>query len=450
VKGGLLVLTSAAWALVFAAPAAADGWLPHAQDATWTYQWTDSVYNPTPTNEKVTVQESKGKSFTLRWTTEGQGNAPEAPTSLGTISYQESNAGLINTDWSSNPPPSTFPVLCSRISFCNNSIASTQYLLIWGTRSPVLAEPLLSGARWSGAGGALGDVTATSEYQGTEQVTVPAFPEQVLASKVRSELTQAGALGDPYGSGVRTVWWVYGVGPVKIVFEHQGGDAPVTTSVLKETNQKPLPPPGDANYFPLTKGSKLRYRWTNTKHLKQASVTEIAVDEVVNSTARFSAKHVSGPIKLAAAYIFTERLDGVYNVSVQERAATRVALPPLGPKSAPKDRRRHFFTPFDLMLFGYNPILPAYPAVGNEWASKAPSRDYSVFGVTGSTKITGTQQVKVPAGTFRALVVRSKLTQAGFPFGSGTRTSYFAPGKGLVKLVFRHGDGSTSTVDLVR
>jgi hypothetical protein len=272
----------------------------------------------------------------------------------------------------------------------------------------------------------------------------------VLASKVRSEITQAGALGDPYGSGVRTVWWVYGVGPVKIVFEHQGADAPVTTSVLKETNQKPLLPPGDANYFPLTKGSKLRYRWTNTKHLRQPSVTEFTVDAVVNSTARLTARDVSGPIRLAAAYGFTQRLDGVYNVSVQARATTRASFPPLGPKSAPKDRRRHFFTPFDLMLFGYNPILPAYPAVGNEWASKAPSRDYSVFGVTGSTKITGTQQVKVPAGTFRALVVRSKLTQAGFPFGSGTRTSYFAPGKGLVKLVFRHGDGSTSTVDLVR
>jgi hypothetical protein len=440
----------AACALALAAPAAADGWLPHAQDATWTYEWTDSVYNPTPTREKVTVQETKARSFTLKWTTESQGNAAGTPTGVGTASYQESNAGLINTDWSSNPPPPSFPVLCSRISFCNNSLASTQYLLIWGSRSPVLSEPLLAGARWSGTGGALGDVTATSEYQGTEQVSVPAFPEQVLASKVRSELTQAGALGDPYGSGVRTVWWVYGVGPVKIVFEHQGGDAPVTTSLLKETNQKPLPPPADANYFPLTKGAKLRYRWANTKHLERPSVTELAVEQVVNSTARFSAKDLSGPIKLAAAYVFTQRLDGVFNLSVQARATTRVTLPPLGPRSAPKDRRRRFFTAFDLMLFGYNPIVPAYPTVGSEWGSRAPSRDYSVFGVTGSTKIMGIQQVKVPGGTFRALVVRSKLTQAGFPFGSGTRTSYFAPAKGLVKLVFRHGDGSTSTVELVR
>jgi hypothetical protein len=52
----------------------------------------------------------------------------------------------------------------------------------------------------------------------------------------------------------------------------------------------------------------------------------------------------------------------------------------------------------------------------------------------------------VPAGTYSALVVQSTLHQPGFPWGSGVRTSWFAPGKGLVKLVFRHADGSVSNV----
>jgi hypothetical protein len=56
----------------------------------------------------------------------------------------------------------------------------------------------------------------------------------------------------------------------------------------------------------------------------------------------------------------------------------------------------------------------------------------------------------VPAGTFQALAVRSTLTQAGFPFGSGTRTAWFSPKRGLVKLVFAHRDGSTSTVVLTK
>jgi len=101
------------------------------------------------------------------------------------------------------------------------------------------------------------------------------------------------------------------------------------------------------------------------------------------------------------------------------------------------------------MLYGFNPILPAYAVPGSVWGSTVPSRDYSVFGVTGTTKILGVRNVKVGKKTYKALAVESKLTQKGFTFGSGTRTSYFAADKGLVKLVFQHGDGSVSTVQLL-
>ena len=74
------------------------------------------------------------------------------------------------------------------------------------------------------------------------------------------------------------------------------------------------------------------------------------------------------------------------------------------------------------------------------------SSDFDVYGVTGTSRVVGVQRVTVPAGTFDALVVRSTLNQPGFPWGSGVRTSWFAPGKGLVKLVFQHGDGSVSNV----
>ena len=56
--------------------------------------------------------------------------------------------------------------------------------------------------------------------------------------------------------------------------------------------------------------------------------------------------------------------------------------------------------------------------------------------------------MRVPAGRFRNTVaIRSTLRQTDHAFGSGTRTIYFAPGVGLVKLTFRHADGSTSTVE---
>jgi hypothetical protein len=437
--------------LAFAAPASADDWLPHPADASWVYEWTDSVYNSVPTKEKVTVKEQKGAAFMLAWTTEGQENPPEAPISVGTVSFQDSLAGLFVTNWSSNPPPSSFPILCGRASGCGNSLSSAYYNLIWGNRSPLIVGPLLQGATWASSGGADGDVSSGSTYLGLELVTVPAFPVPVLAAKVRSAITQGGAIGDPYGSGVRTTWWLWGVGPVKTVFEHAGGsDAPVTTAVLTSTSLTPKPTPADANYFPLRKGLKGTYRWTNKKHFKTPVIQKFTIDEVVNASARFSFTSVSGPLRVAGAYGFTSRLDGVTNIWGATKAASLAKLPPLGPKALPKAERRHFFTPYDLMTFGFNPLIPAYPAPGNSWSARSSGRDFQIYGVTGTTKVAGVQTVKVPAGTFRALVVGSTLKQPGFPFGSGTRTSWFAPDKGLVKLVFRHGDGSTSVVELTR
>jgi hypothetical protein len=268
---------------------------------------------------------------------------------------------------------------------------------------------------------------------------------------IRSQITQAGALGDPYGSGIRTTWWVYGVGPVKVEFQHAGGSgAPVTTVVLQSTNQTPKAPPGDADYFPLATTVKGTYRWTNSKYLSKPQVESFVIDQVSNGSARFSVKSVSGPIKVAAAYGFTRRLDGITNIWGISKSASLAKLPQLGPKALPVGQRRHFLTPFDLMTYGFNPLIPAYPASGASWAAKTSGRDYEIYGVTGTTTVLGVKKVKVPAGTFTALAVRSTLKQAGYPFGSGTRTSWFAPKRGLVKLEFHHADGSVSVVELLK
>lgn len=174
------------------------------------------------------------------------------------------------------------------------------------------------------------------------------------------------------------------------------------------------------------------------------------MSETANQSARADVKHISGPIRVVGSYGFALRTDGLTNIWGATRAASLAKFPVLGPRFLPAPQRRHFFTPYDLMIFGMNPILSAYPQQGETWGAKQPSRDFSVFGVTGSTTIVGTQRVKVPAGSFTALVLRSTLNQAGYPFGSGTRTSYFVAGKGLVKLVFRHNDRSTSTVELLK
>jgi hypothetical protein len=442
---------SVAASLLAAASAAAGGWIPHTADATWTYQWSDSVYAPTPTTEKVTVKSAAGASFTLAWTTEGQSNPPGAVQSAGTIAFQDSNAGLLNTDWQSTVPPPAFPILCAAQQSCGNSLASTYYNVIWGARVPVLAEPLLKGTSWNATGGAQNDVASVNDYLGVEPVTVPAFPQPVLAAKVRSQITQSGALGDPYGSGVRTTWWVYGVGPVKFVFQHAGGaGAAVATAVLQSTNQVAAAPPPDTDYLPLKVGLKGTYRWTNTRYFTKPEIERFAVDQAAQGTAIVKVSSVSGPMRVQGAYQLTTRLDGVTSVSSATKAASRVKLPALGPRSLPVAKRRHFVTPFDLMTYGFNPVLPAYPAAGQRWSSDPASRDFSIYGVTGTSRVVGIRTVTVPKGTYRALVITSSLRQPGFPFGSGARTMWFAPDGGLVKLEFRHGDGSVSVVELVR
>jgi hypothetical protein len=447
--GRVVLLVAAACALLAALPAAASDWLPHPADATWTYQWTDSAYNATPTNETVTVKSTTGSSFTLAWDSKDAGT-PDAPQSTGTVSFQDTSFGLVNTDWQSTPPPSSFPILCPSLSQCGNSLASAYYNVIWGARAPVLAEPVLAGTSWTATGAAQNDVSSTNDYLGVEQITVPALPQPVTAAKIRSQISQAGALGDPYGSGVRTTWWVYGVGPVKIVFQHAGGSgAPVTTVTLQSTNQVAKPPPPDQSYFPLRVGLHGTYRWTNAKYFKKPEVEKFSIDQAANGTAIAKFQSVSGPMKVAGAYQFTTRLDGVTSVSSATKAASLAKLPQLGPRSLPASKRRHFFTPFDLMTFGFSPLLPAYPTAGMTWSSDPGSRDFAVYGVTGATKVVGVQKVTVPAGTFDALVVSSNLKQPGFPWGTGTRTMWFAADKGLVKLQFKHGDGSVSVVELM-
>ncbi|HJS94326.1 MAG TPA: hypothetical protein VJ741_08685 [Solirubrobacteraceae bacterium] len=450
-KLGVLCLVVCAVALCTPAGALADEWFPDPANATWQYLWSDSTYNPSGTVENVVVQQQQGSSFTLAWA-DPQDQPPAAGATsiscsqnsdVGTMSFEGTNSGLINTNWNSCPPPVNMPILCANPSPCSNSISSTLYTLIWGNRVPVLSEPLLRDTTWNATGGGDNSVESSSRYLGVQLVKVPAFPRGVSAAVVRTNVAQSGALGDPYGSGVRTTWWVYGVGPVRIVFDHSGGNgAPVTTASLLATNLRPMPPPPDADYFPLVQGMTNKYKWTNKKHLSQPEVESVTVSAVANRSSRISVKSVSGPIRVVAQYGFDARVDGLTNLWGSSSVATLVKFPRLGHK-------RHFFTPIDLMVYGYNPVLPGYPQAGNRWGSGNPA-DFQTFGVTGRTKIIGVRKVHVPAGTFAALEVRSTLTQRGHPFGSGVRTCWFAPGRGLVKLVFKHRDGSVSVVQLMK
>jgi hypothetical protein len=423
----------------------ANQWLPRPDGATWDWAWSDSDYQPKASHERYTVAARNGTAFRLSWqqTDAASGATPAA----GNMDFQQTDGGLVNTNYQSTQPPSQFPILCASAANCGNSLAGPYYLLIWGTRTPTLTEPLVSRTRWSSLGGASSDVASANRYVGRQTVRVPAFPKGVRAAKVESQVTQAGAIGDPYGSGLRTVWWVRGVGPVKIEFRHVGGA--ITRAELQATNLAPRPLPSQLNLMPLNTGDHATFRWRNSRHMRAWSVQRFDVGQVVVNTARVDVKHVSGPINVAGSYIFTRNLTGVTQLSASTKAATRAVFPALGPRHGSAGHR-HFFTPYDLMVYGFGPVLPAYVHRGQSWRSSPGSADWRIYGVSGVTRVLGTHRVRTPAGRFKAVEVRSTLHQSGFRFGSGTRTSWFAPGKGLVKLVFRHRDGSVSTVERVR
>ena len=421
----------------------ADQWLPRSDGATWVYAWSNSAFSSSPRTETVRLQSRRGTSFRLRWDESGLG--PLEQPVAGTMDFQHTDSGLVNLNYQSTPPPPQFPILCANASECGNSVAGTFHLLVWGTRSPSLVEPLLRGTRWGSQGGAESDVGSDNRYAGRERVTVPAFPGGVEAAKVQSRITQAGAIGDPFGSGVRTVWWVRGVGPVKLELRHAGGE--LSRSELQRTNLVPRALPSEVNLMPLNVGERATYRWRNSRHMKKWSVQRLTVSQVVNNSAQVDAEHVSGPIAVVGRYLFSSRLTGVTLLSGATKAATRAKFPKLGPRGAPTSDRIHFFTPYDLMVYGFSPILPNPATKGTTWRSSREGRDWTLFGVTGVSKVVGTKRVRTPAGRFETTVVRSTLKQRGYRFGSGVRTSYFAAGRGLVKLKFRHRDGSVSTVE---
>lgn len=447
---GAVGLTALIWGIT-ASAAVADAWFPHPANGKWTYHWTDSTYNPNGTTETVTSAAPASCGWQVQWTgmidiplglSGGTGPEPtiQQPDD-GTMCFEDQNYGLVNTNWSGDTPPINEPPLCTTTTTqCANSLGSVLYDVIWGSRNPVVSEPLLQGTTWNATGGGDGSVTSQNQYLGLQKVKVPAFPNGILAAAVRSQIALAGTPGDDYGSGTRTTWWGYGVGPVKMVFDHVDGS--VTSAELTSTDLPAPKPPADQDYFPMKVGLSGTYQWTNPKHLKHPEIEKLSVAAAVSGSARVTAKSVSGPIRAAGNYVFSLRLDGLRNTYGSTAGATVLKLPKLG-------HGVHFFTPVDLMTYGFNPVLPAYPVTKTTWKS-GNARDFQVYGVTGSSTVVGVRTVKVPAGRFQALEVRSVLTQKGHPYGSGVRTMWFSPTRGLVKLVFRHRDHSVSTVQLLK
>ena len=110
-----------------------------------------------------------------RWLDDADREPSDARQTISVMSFQDTTQGLLNTNWSSCPPPASYPsgLLCAAgTGACPDSLAGFLYNVIWGNRAPVLTEPLLRGVTWSGSGGASNDVSSTSTYLGQRVVKV--------------------------------------------------------------------------------------------------------------------------------------------------------------------------------------------------------------------------------------------------------------------------------------
>src|SRR4051812_30151840 len=96
----------------------ANQWLPRTDGPSWTYAWSNTTYQPAPRRERYVVAARAGTAFRLRW--EELDPPPTDTPSVGTIDFQHTDTGLVNTNYSSSQPPPRFPILCASAAECQS------------------------------------------------------------------------------------------------------------------------------------------------------------------------------------------------------------------------------------------------------------------------------------------------------------------------------------------
>ena len=191
--GGLLILLSLVLAVASAATAdgtTAGSWLPHAADATWTYQFTDSVYNTTPTTEHVSVVIVSVSGPVTFEATSAAGAvvtyaAATATDAVGPVTYTYSKSS-----GSKFAIGTTTVTVTAKDAYGNVSTPRTFTVTVQDTTPPVITSvsPNLTIEATSSAGAAVNYATATA--------TDAVGPVTITYSK---------ASGSTFGFGTTTV-----------------------------------------------------------------------------------------------------------------------------------------------------------------------------------------------------------------------------------------------------
>ena len=90
-----------------------DQWLPRSDGATWDWAWSDSDYSPKATaDERYTVAGAQRDGVPAELEARPTPATATTP-ATGNMDFKQTDAGLVNVNYQSTPPPPQFPILCA-------------------------------------------------------------------------------------------------------------------------------------------------------------------------------------------------------------------------------------------------------------------------------------------------------------------------------------------------
>lgn len=201
---------------------------------------------------------------------------------------------------------------------------------------------------------------------------------------------------------------------------------PVSFSTSHAASSEPLATIEPNQYFPLELGNQWVYSWTNSLYTPSPFVETVIV-----------AKEMSGQYTLYARH---RCASGQFQISTASGYQwTSYGTSGCNPFPVPM---------YMLLYYLYTPenLFPASFQVGSIWSGTGSWYGVPYSGTT--TVVTNTATVLVNGHTYtNCLQIRTVIT-GPHEFGAGTRDAWFAPDVGLVKLIYQHEDGSTTTAEL--
>ena len=223
------------------------------------------------------------------------------------MSFQETNSGLANTDWTSTPPPTSFPILCPSLVQCGNSLASATIEATSAAGAVVTFAPTVTDAVGpvtvaysipSGSTFAIGTtavtVTATDGAGNTSSKTFTVTvrdttPPAITAPNLTIEATSASGAAVVFSPTITDA-----VGPITVTYSKASGSIFALGTTTVTITAKDFYGNTSTKTFTIT-----------VRDTTPPTITSISPDLIVTTT------HSSGAVVTYAAATATDTVSGV-------------------------------------------------------------------------------------------------------------------------------------------